>query len=93
MNARKKLVHAVAFANFAPVVAPSHFTKIPLQMFGAHPMVNAVHLPLEQTPNTLYRIHMDILTATIFIIAVPNGLMIIAALNPSVDAVFISEKL
>src|SRR5581483_10182313 len=89
-DAGEQVIHPLGDGQFAAIKAPRHFTDILPQMLGRNVVVDADDLPLQQSPDRLNRIGMD-LTADVFASGVVDPLMRGEAGHGAIGELFIGR--
>ena len=85
----EKVVHALAFAHLAPVIAIAHLVKVGLQVLLAYPMMYAVNLPFEQAPCAFDAVHMAEVMPHVFAGAVVDPEMPIVRLEAGIACMLV----
>jgi hypothetical protein len=84
----KKVIHALALAHLAPVIAIALFVEVRLQVLLAHPMMYAVNLPLEkpQAPSMPFTNNNLIFVLLVSVLGNGTGAKVAHQLSPCFSA-------
>lgn len=86
IRASDQCVHPSPLGNLAPIVAPRHLIHIARKVLGAHPVVDADDLALQQSPDAFNGVGVSVVVADIFARAVVHRVVVIVTVQAAIAA-------